>query len=175
MPSTPTFAEITFNNVNVAFAHINLLGDVSEQLKRVENTTSRNQTFGKDLMMMGEGTLFATESRLAKGDLLVVSGILNYAQAITHRLMTPRGYHPADSSFGVPWYDYLGMTVGNRLIVEGQLILDISDELMKDKRTQKVEGVRVNFDTHSSIELECSVVPVGYGTETLDVSLRAAQ
>lgn len=171
MPSTPTHANITFNNVNVAFAHRNLVSDVTEQLLRVEETTARNQAYSKDLMMMGEGTLFASEGVIAKKDLVVVSGILNYAQAITHRLMTPRGYHPADPSFGVPWYRYLGQSYTNKLLVEGDLILDITEELYKDRRTQSVEEVRVSFEGIHIINLECKVVPVGYGRETLDVTM----
>lgn len=175
MPSTPVHAQIVFNNVNVAFAHTNLTDGVGEQLKRIEETSSRNNVYKMDLMMLGEGVLFSGGEVLRKKDLLTVSGILNYAQAITHRLMTPRGYHPADASFGVPWYDYLGKTYRNKLIVEGQLMVDVTDELLKDRRTQSVAGVHVAFEGISAIALTCSVIPVGYGRETLDVSLRAQQ
>lgn len=166
-------AGVVFKNLNVAFNDTPLLNNIEEQTRRIDDTAARKALFRSDILVLAEGDIWTTTELLEKRDFLVTSGILNYAQAITHRLMTPRGYHPADPSFGVPWYDYIGQSYVNRGVIEAQLNADIAVELMKDPRTSVIRSVSSRFVDNNHISVECIVIPATTQNDTLGISLLA--
>lgn len=168
-----TKSQITFKNLSVSYANTQLVGDIEQQITRLDLADARRKAFRSDLMMLGEGDLWGDQSLIESRDLLVVAGMLNYVQGIVHRMMTPRGYHPADASFGVPWFSYLGATYSRRASVEAQLIADISEELLKDSRTGSVASVSVNFESPTLISVECKIVPLNINDDIITLSFSA--
>jgi len=83
------------------------------------NKTSKDQAasaaLGKDFLMAPQFTSGGLHVR--KNDLDQASGIYNFAQGITHRLITFRGTMPGDPNFGVPWGNYLGKNYKNKSLV----------------------------------------------------------
>ena len=118
--------------------------------------------------MFAEGDLFVNATQ---GDLKLVGSVYNYAQAITHRLMTTRGTHPVDSTFGVPWLDYLGKSYTSSTTVLTNLKQDIADELYKDNRTQKVVQVITKLVDPTIIDVTTVVLPIGVNQSTLSINL----
>jgi hypothetical protein len=96
-------------------------------------------------------------------DLSNVSGILNYAQAITHRLMTYRGTMPGDAAYGMPWNNYLGKTYKNKSLIIANLTQDLEDEVFKDRRTASVKNITVEFLDPNTITSVVSLVPIYTG------------
>lgn len=168
-----TKGTIEFNNVSVSYQNTTLVGDIDNQITRLNEAESRRRLFRSDLAMLAEGDLWTTKEPLESKDLMVVSGLLNFAQAVTHRLMTPRGYHPADPSFGVPWYDYLGQVVGHKAVVEAQLMADVTEELSKDPRTGAVLKVSVEFEGQDTISVVCYVAPAAARDQVITLSMTA--
>jgi len=164
---------ITFNNMNVTFANSELIGDIEEQISRLSASDARRRIFRTDLMMLGEGDIRTTSSSLPSKDMMIVSGVLNYAQALLHRLMTTRGYHPADRSFGVPWDSYLGQSYRNKSIVEAQLSSDVAEEIGKDSRTASVIKVVCKFESPTVVSVVCDVAPVSVDDLVIQLSLSA--
>lgn len=173
MALNDTKAQISFRNLNVTYANTQLVGDIDQQITRIQESDARRRAFRTDLMMLGEGDLWVSNSLLENRDFLIVSGMLNYAQALTHRLVTPRGYHPADPSFGVPWYSYLGISYTSKSVMQGQLIADITEELIKDSRTGAVLSVTVDFQSPTVITTSCNVVPINIRDDMITLSLTA--
>lgn len=118
--------------------------------------------------MFAEGDLFVNNTQ---GDLKLVGSVYNYAQAITHRLMTSRGTHPVDSTFGVPWLNYLGKSYTSSTTVLTNLRQDITDELYKDNRTQKVVQVITKLVDPTIIDVTTVVLPIGVNQSTLSINL----
>lgn len=131
------------------------------------------EAYGVDLMMLAEGELFVTDDHLnlSRGDIRDVGGLLNYAQAITHRLMTDRGTHPEDRFFGVPWRNYVGQTYTSRHVVKAQLTADITEELYRDHRTGQVVEVKTIFSSPTVVEVSCSVIPKMFRNDLVSVAL----
>lgn len=173
MAIADTGASIVFKNLNVSFNNTSLLNDATEQASRLADTEARRRLFKTDFMVLAEGDLWSSLEMLDRRDFLVVSGILNYAQAITHRLMTPRGYHPADPTFGVPWYDYLGQSYVNKSVIEAQLSSEVASEIMRDPRTNIVRSATAKFVTSGEINIACVVIPATTNTDSLGISLTA--
>lgn len=167
----------TNGNIRISNLSINLARDgfvANEEVSSLLKDTSKERVrlLGKDLFMFAEGTLGLTQSIATdmKPDLSIAAGIYNYAQAITHRLMTTRGTHPADRFFGVPWDRYIGKTYSSGETIRSSLVQEITDELFKEPRTQNVVYVTANFQTKNVLEISCAVVPVGVTTD-IEISL----
>jgi hypothetical protein len=115
-------------------------------------------SLGSDFLMakeFTEGGLYVSGKDLSK-----VSGALNYAQALTHRLITYRGTMPGDATFGVPWQNYLGKTYGNKSLIIADLSQDIENEVFKDRRTAELRNIEVNFVTPNVVTVDLTVVPI---------------
>lgn len=113
---------------------------------------------GSDFLMAKEypeGGLYASGKDLSK-----VSGVFNYAQAITHRLITYRGTMPGDANFGIPWDNYIGKTYSNRSLVIADLKQEIETEIFKDRRTSSVENIVVEFLNPTVINVDLTIIPI---------------
>lgn len=166
----------TKGDIVVSDVTINLKGflDDSEiSQKALTDTRERVRLMGIDLLMFASGDLLS-ENRIRefeKIDLARGAGIYNYAQAITHRLMTSRGTHPEDRFFGVPWFNYLGRIYVNPSTILSSLTQDITDEVFKDSRTQDVIYVTPSFLNVNTIRVEMSLLPVGVTDNQLQLGL----
>lgn len=136
---------------------------------RLDQSLDDVPVYGRDLLMFAEGDLFVGDG--PSPDVSSVGGLVNYAQAVTHRLMSTRGYHPGDPSFGVPWNRYIGQSYTNADIVRGQLSADVSEELLKDKRTLQVASIRTEFESPSSIRVTVGVIPVHASASLVEIAL----
>lgn len=149
-----------------------LIADGVEKEALYARSQENIRLYGTDLLMFAEGDLFINERQFfSSGDLREVSGLLNYAQAITHRLVTDRGTHPEDRFFGVPWRNYLGQSYASKSVITSRLVADITEELYKDRRTKEVAEVRAVFSTPTSVEVTCSVIPITAQREVISISL----
>jgi hypothetical protein len=161
MAINTTGGEIRVFNASIKlFAGGVLLDSDAEQLATLSRNQSNKAIFGTDLFMFADGELFVNNRLYKNKDLETVSGVYNYAQGITHRLMTARGTMPGDSLFGVPWNNYLGITYSNSQNIIRALIADITDELYKDSRTGSVLGVKASFVSPGVINVITSIKPV---------------
>jgi len=163
-----THGQIFVNNINISLQNQPMIDDPAAQRRSATENARLKSLFGTDLYMFAEGDLFENESQ---GDLKIVASVYNYAQAITHRLMTDRGTHPIDSTFGVPWSDYLGHTYMSSTILLTNLRQDITDELYRDGRTQKVVQVITSLKTPDVVDVICVVLPIGVNQSELSVNL----
>lgn len=144
----------------------NLTDSDENQAAALNRNVENKNVFRSDLLMFAEGNLFTDETGFsAANDLSIVSGVYNYAQGITHRLMTARGTMPGDPFFGVPWYNYLGVTYSNPQNVIRSLVSDITDEIFKDSRTEDVLYVRPVFTEPTVVEVECGITPVRFDVD----------
>ena len=166
-------AQINVNNVTISMKRDGFLVDeaIATQVKR--RGTDRLRILGTDLWMMGTMDLVEEQflGAFEEHDLSRAAGMYNYAQAITHRLMTSRGTHPQDRFFGVPWLNYLGRRYISSDVVKSSLIQDITDELYKDSRTKEVVAVEAEFENPNTISVKCIVVPVGVNDEFIELGL----
>lgn len=124
----------------------------------VDSDVNASRVLRKDFLMVPkftEGGLYNDESSLQR-----VSGILNYAQGITHRLLTYRGTMPGDPTFGVPWLNYLGKTYRSAGLVSANLSRDIEEEVFKDPRTASVDSLSVSFISPEAVNVELTLVPI---------------
>lgn len=124
----------------------------------VQEDINASRILRKDFLMVPkftEGGLYNDVSSLQR-----VSGILNYAQGITHRLLTYRGTMPGDPNFGVPWLNYLGKTYKNKSLVIANLSNDIQEEVFKDPRTSLVESLNIQFLDPESVSVDITLVPI---------------
>lgn len=124
----------------------------------VNNDINASRILKKDFLMVPkftEGGLYNDASSLQR-----VSGILNYAQGITHRLLTYRGTMPGDSNFGVPWLNYLGRTYKNKSLIIANLSNDIQEEVLKDPRTSSVDSLDIDFLSPEVINVNITLIPI---------------
>lgn len=169
----------TKGQIRVLDSAINLnVGELTQQEQSQLSALSRNAEYKSlyrtDLLMFAEGNLFVNNRPYEKKDLDLVSGVYNYAQNITHRLMTARGTMPGNPSFGVPWFNYLGSTYQNKSSVRSLLVADITEELYKDSRTAQVISVRAEFLNPTTISVACSVAPVRLSS-SIDVTVTVGE
>ena len=150
-----TNGSISFSNIKLSFVDKSILEDLISRNTKQENERLK-QVFKTDLLMYALGDVFEND----REDLQIISGVYNYAQQITHRLMTTRGFHPEDSTLGVPWNDYIGKTYTNKNLTITNLTQDITDELFKDTRTNRVISVKSVFANPNVIDVECTVEPI---------------
>ena len=150
---------ITLDNARIDLSNTSLSSDRTLQQAGLTQTLANRSIFGQDLLMFAEGDLFSSGTLGHKSDLLLVAGLFNYAQAITHRLMTTRGTMPGNPSFGVPWKDYIGRVYSNASALVTNLKQDITDEVYKDNRTQSVVSIDLNFVNPTTIQVELHVLP----------------
>jgi hypothetical protein len=166
-----TNAKISVSGASINFGSEDYLVDAEAQQRAIDKTNEKSSIYKKDLLMFAEGGLFNHGDKfLPSGDLKSVGGLLNYAQAITHRLMTTRGTMPGDAFFGVPWDLFLGRSYTRSSIVTSNLIQEISDEVGKDRRTQRVVSIKANFIDNNTLEVLVSLLAVGV-TLPVDISL----
>ena len=166
-----TKAVIQVSGASIDFGNPDYLVDGEVQQRAIDKTNSQSSIYKKDLLMFATGDLIIQEDSFAtKTDSRSVSGLLNYAQAITHRLMTTRGTMPGDAFFGVPWDLFLGRSYSQSSIVKSNLIQEISDEVSKDRRTQRVVSIKANFLDNNTLEVVCSLLALGV-TLPVDISL----
>ena len=130
-----TFTRVQLNNVSEEYT-----SSLSQQLDNLNTLEAEENAYLSDLITLGEGDLLTEHD-----DFLVRSGLLNYGQAITHRLMTTRGSHPIDPTLGINWYNYMGQTYASKEFIQATLSLEISQEVYKDFRTSEVYSVLVDF------------------------------
>lgn len=150
---------ISISKVAINFTREGFLDDANVSSNRLSRVRNGVNLLGIDLFMFATGDLHPQEQEVALDtvDLRRAAGLYNYAQAITHRLMTARGTHPEDSFFGVPWFDYLGHGWTSRDEVRVNLMQDITDELYKDNRTKEVLSIDVEFLDVNTIHTKCAV------------------
>lgn len=166
-----TKGEIIIKDISINLKRF--LDDSSVSSQSLADTKERVRLLGIDLFMFATGDL-AMEERIRefeKVDLARAAGIYNYAQAITHRLMTTRGTHPEDRFFGIPWLNYLGRTYTTSTTVLSSLTQEITDELLKDSRTQDVIYVTPNFISPTIIRVDTAVLPIGVTDKHLEIGL----
>lgn len=163
-----TRAKISLNGKDLVLHGEEFLTDERESLASVSSNKRNRTLYGTDLEMLATGSLAIDVNN--PRDLSRVSGIVNYAQAITHRLMTDRGTHPEDRFFGVPWSKYLGSTYMSKSLVISELVADVTEELYKDHRTQEVISVSAEFESNNTIAVTCSIAPIGFERNVIDVS-----
>ena len=170
-------AKINVQNVAINFARENFLEDQSVSQSLLDNGRNRVRLLGTDLYMFGTGDLLFEERirEFERVDLGRVAGVYDYAQAITHRLMTSRGTLPEDRFFGVPWNSYIGRSYISSSAVRTNLVQDITDELYRDRRTQEVVYVRVDFKSPTVVAVECAVIPVGTSTEEIQIAMTVGE
>ena len=169
---TTTKATIDIGGVKFTYSREGFLTDFSQAESALDSSLQNSTIYGRDLFMFSTGDLFVNEQQFFTSmDFKDIGGIFNYAQAITHRLMTARGTHPEDSFFGVPWYDYLGKRYSDGRITLSRLTADITEELYKDSRTQEVAYVRPVFDGRTSISVSCGVVPVRFNRGAVELAM----
>lgn len=162
---------IDFSNVTIKTDDGGYLQDDNLQKTSQESSTSESEVFLTDLFMAATGKLYPTER---KKDLKLISGVYNYAQAITHRLMTVRGEHPMDFTLGISWNRYLGKVVYDRELLELELAEEIVNEVTRDQRTGEVTYLSVTFSDINVIKVVLVLTPVSFNTEAL-VEFTAAQ
>jgi len=169
---TNTNAYISIGSVQFQPSREDFLSTISINEAALEKSLEDSAAYGKDLLMFGTGDLFVEEQEFfVSGDTKAISGLLNYAQAITHRLMTTRGTHPEDRFFGVPWNNYIGQAYSSSRIVKSRLISDITEELYKDRRTREVAYVRASFESPTVLGVECAVIPIRFQAGAIEISL----
>lgn len=122
---------------------------------KLDGDRRASEVLGMDFLMFAEGGLFAENKKLKKA-----TGIFNFAQAITHRLMTTRGTMPGDPFFGVPWGKYLGATYVNKNFLINSLIDDVDEELEKDFRVGRILNIDASFINPNTISLNVSIIPI---------------
>lgn len=167
-----TKATISINGANFSPLRDGFLEDFNQTEALLDESLKYTSIYKRDLFMFGEGDLFVNSRQFFNdGDLKDIGGLLNYAQAITHRLMTTRGTHPEDRFFGVPWGKYLGVAYVSKNIVSTNLIADITEELYKDSRTSEVVSISINFISNTVLEVACSVRPIMYQQGSISISL----
>jgi hypothetical protein len=168
---TTTRATISVNGAILSSSRDDFLTDVGGNEAFYNANQDNLRSYGIDLMMFAEGDLFVnTTDNFSSKDLKEVGGLLNYAQAVTHRLVTDRGTHPEDRFFGVPWRTYLGQTYVSKGIVSARMIAEITEELYKDRRTKEVVEVKADFKNPTTVEVTCSVIPLMFKTELINIS-----
>lgn len=146
---------ITVNSGNVNPATEDLSSDSSRFQAKLNNDRVASQELGMDFLMFAQGGLFEEEGKIKKA-----SGIFNYGQAVTHRLMTTRGTMPGDPFFGVPWNNYLGKTYKNFDIILANLRNDIAEEVLKDSRTNEISDLQISFRDVNTIEVSLTLIPI---------------
>lgn len=166
-----TKAVIQVSGASIDFGNENYLVDGEVQQRAIDSTNAKASIYKKDLLMFATGDLIGQNNIIGiREDLRSVGGLLNYAQSITHRLMTTRGTMPGDAFFGVPWDLFLGRSYSQSSIVKSNLIQEISDEVSKDRRTQRVVSIKANFIDNNTLEVVCSLLALGV-TLPVDISL----
>lgn len=172
-----TQSSISVTNVGINFSRENYLEDPSVSEVFLDSGQERIRLLGKDLFMFATGDLLLEERirEFEKVDLGRAAGIYDYAQSITHRLMTARGTLPEDRFFGVPWYNYIGRSYVSSTAVRSNLIQDITDELYRDNRTREVVYVKAEFESPTVIRVDCAVVPIGTINEQIEVTLSVGE
>lgn len=133
-------------------------GDLSYYQNNLNLQRNSSRALRTDFLMaqeFTEGGLYVSGNDLAK-----VSGILNFAQAITHRLMTYRGTMPGDINFGIPWTNYLGKTYNNKSLVIADLTEEVENEVFKDDRTQEIRSINIEFLNPNVVKVDVTLVPV---------------
>jgi len=170
MALNTTGGQIRVLNSKININTEELTDSEAAQISALSRNSQRKELFSTDLLMFAEGDLFVNNKPYTNKDLDLVSGVYNYAQAITHRLMTASGTMPGDDTFGVPWNSYLGVTYSNPSNILRALIAEITEELFKDSRTSEVVYVRPELVNPNTIQVECAVIPVGLNTN-IDILL----
>lgn len=172
-----TKSSISITNVGINFSRESYLEDPSVSETFLDNSKERIRLLGKDLFMFATGDLLLEERirEFDKVDLGRAAGIYDYAQSITHRLMTARGTLPEDRFFGVPWYNYIGRSYVSSAAIKSSLVQDITDELYRDNRTREVVYVKAEFESPTVVKVECAVVPIGTLTEQIEVALTVGE
>lgn len=156
---------IDFSNVSITsdFGDYTRFPELqSAEIKRLEEN---REFYLVDLRMLGTGELY-TDS----GDLMLVGGVTNLAQAITHRLMTEKGTHPMDATLGVPWSSFLGQTYVDADLVLYELMQEVTEEIYKDIRVKEITSIKAEFIDINVISLSITISPTGTGN-TFNVSL----
>lgn len=169
---TATNATINIGGTVFTYSRENFLSDVSQSEAALDASLQNSSVYRRDIFMFAKGDMFVNEQEFFSArDLKDIGGVLNYAQAITHRLMTTRGTHPEDVFFGVPWYDYLGQRYTDGRVTLSRLTADITEELYKDNRTQEVGYVRPEFNGRTAIFVSCAVIPVRFSSTAIELAL----
>jgi len=152
---------ITFSLIEISIENIN----ENQQIDKIRREKTQ---LGTDLKMLATGNLLTKKKGLD-----IAIGIQNFAQAITHRLMTVRGEHPEDASVGVPWNLYLGATYDDANQILADLGGEILTEVYKDYRTTYAKFDYIRFADSNIIEISLSVT--NQANDTANISLNAVQ
>lgn len=138
----------------------------------IEANKKIRDIFKVDLYMPATGDLIADpRDKKEKSDIKLVTGIYNYAQQITHRLMTEKGTHPIDRNLGIAWSSYLGSYL-SKSSVKIRLSREIEEEMLKDYRTDEVISISVEFEDQNVVRADVSLKPV---LVDFDISLGVRQ
>lgn len=123
--------------------------------------------FGVDIWCLGQ----IRSGRLARGNAVLI-------QALYNRTITPRGTlrgGEEESTYGLDLAGFVG-AVGATVAARA-LPLQLRQEWLKDDRVQDVSIaalVAVDTDGTASVDLDCSVLPVGE-TESFPLTLRVSE
>lgn len=109
-------------------------------------------------------------SSTAGGDLMSVSGLANYFQALFHRLVTIPGSLAHRPTYGVGVGQYQnGLSSFSK---QQKLATIIVDQFKQDPRTGSINSVAIvaNDTNPEMTKIKVSVVPVGYTEQQLTFS-----
>jgi hypothetical protein len=148
-------ALITINMGAVNPSNADVSSDFSKLQAKLDSDKRASEVFGMDFLMFAEKGLFA-EGR----DLKKATGIFNFGQAVTHRLMTTRGTMPGDPFFGVPWGNYLGQTYRNKSLLLADLRSEVENEVLKDFRTGQILNFNLKFLDVNTVSIDMTIVPI---------------
>lgn len=136
--------------------------DIDMQTSILTKKEVEDATYMSDLMMIAEGDII-----LSRKDYKLAAGLLNYGQAITHRIMTTKGRHPRDRTLGISWDRYLGQTYMSAELVIAELTTEIEDEVYRDFRTAQVTYVDVSFLDVNTLSVNIGIIPIDSNEELI--------
>jgi hypothetical protein len=153
---------ITFRKAGIRLSQDYNPVDIDLQTSFLTKKESEDATYLSDLMMLAEGDIIHS-----RGDFKLAAGLLNYGQALTHRIMSTKGRHPRDRTLGIAWDKYLGQSYMSKDLVIAELSTEIEEELYRDYRTAQVTYVNVSFLDVNAISIETGVIPIDSNEEMI--------
>lgn len=133
------------------------------QKKNISELERRAEIYGTDFFTGGFGDISYTLG----GDIRRVAGLQNLAQQILHRLMTVKGEHPQDSSLGIPWFDFLGVSYRDEDYYLRSLEEEISSELLKESRIESILTLEAKFIDKNAVEVYVEISPAGFANDII--------
>ena len=136
--------------------------DIDTQTSLLSQKEYEDKTYLADFMMVAEGDVF-----LSRKDYKIAAGLLNYGQALTHRIMTTKGNHPRDRTLGIEWNKYLGQSYISKSMVIAELSTELEEEIYRDYRTSEVTYIDIEFLNENTLKIETGVIPIDSNEEVV--------